>query len=65
MLKPSEVDANSDIPLGFRMIPLAENISDKLTLDDLLGHGLKCVPQGGLKVKEPLLSYICSVFEQL
>ena len=65
LLKPSEVDANSDIPLGFRMIPLAENTSDKLTLDDLLGHGLKWVPQGGLKVKEPLLSYICSVFEQL
>lgn len=65
LLKPSEVDANSDIPLGFRMIPLAENTSDKLTLDDLLGHGLKWVPQGGLKVKEPLLSYICSVLEQL
>ena len=64
LLKTSEVDANTDIPLGFRMIPLAENTSDKLTLDDLLGHGLKWVPQGGLKVKEPLLSYICSVFEQ-
>lgn len=64
LLKPSEVDANTDISLGFRMIPLAENTSNKLTLDDLLGHGLKWVPQGGLKIKEPLLSYICSVFEQ-
>lgn len=64
LLNPSEVDANADIPLGFRMIPLAENTSDKLTLNDLLEHGLKWVPQGGLKVKEPLLSYICSVFEQ-
>ena len=64
LLKPSEVDANANIPLGFRMVPLAENTSDKLTLNDLLEHGLKWVPQGGLKVKEPLLSYICSVFEQ-
>ena len=64
LLNPSEVDANADIALGFRMIPLAENTSDKLTLNDLLEHGLKWVPQGGLKVKEPLLSYICSVFEQ-
>ena len=64
LLNPSEVDANENIPLGFRMVPLAENTSDKLTLSDLLEHGLKWVPQGGLKVKEPLLSYICSVFEQ-
>ena len=64
LLNPSEVDANADIPLGFRMIPLTENTSDKLTLNDLLEHGLKWAPQGGLKVKEPLLSYICSVFEQ-
>ena len=64
LLNPYEVDANLDIPLGFRMIPLAKNTSDKLTLNDLLEHGLKWVPQGGLKVKEPLLSYICSVFEQ-
>ena len=52
LLKPSEVAANVDIPLGFRMTPLAENTSDKLTLNDLLEHGLKWVPQGGLKVKE-------------
>lgn len=64
LLKPSEVDANADIPLGFRMLPLAENTSEKFTLDDLLLNGLKWVPQGGVKVKEPLLSYICSVFEQ-
>lgn len=63
LLKPSKVDANRDIPLGFRMLPLAENKTDKLTLNDLLDNGLKWVPQGGLKVKEPLLSYILSVFE--
>ena len=62
LLKPSVVDANKDIPLGFRMLPLAENTSDKLTLDDLLEHGLKWVPQGGLKVREPLLSYILNTF---
>ena len=64
LLKPSEVDANADTPLGFRMLPLAENTSEKLTLEDLLANGLKWVPQGGIKVKEPLLSHICSVFEQ-
>ena len=63
LLNPSKVDANRDISLGFRMLPLAENKTDKLTLNDLLDNGLKWVPQGGLKVKEPLLSYILSVFE--
>lgn len=60
--QPFKVDPNADIALGFRMIPIAENTSDKLTLNDLLEHGLKWVPQGGVKVKEPLLSYILSVF---
>ena len=63
LLKPSEVDANQDIPLGFRMLLLAVNTTDKLTLNDLLEHGLKWVPQGGLKVKEPLLGHILTVFE--
>lgn len=45
----------------FRMILLDENMTDKLKLDDLLVHGLKGVPQGALKVREPLLSYIHSV----
>lgn len=45
----------------FRMILLDENMTDKLKLDDLLEHGLKGVPQGALKVREPLLSYIHSV----
>lgn len=45
----------------FRMIPLAENEDEKLTLDDLLEHGLKGVPQGALKVREPLLSYMISI----
>ena len=45
----------------FRMVPLAENDSDKLTLEDLLEHGLKGVPQGALKVREPLLVYLLNV----
>lgn len=45
----------------FRMILLDENMTDKLKLDDLFEHGLKGVPQGALKVREPLLSYIHSV----
>ena len=45
----------------FRMAPIAENKSDKLTLEDLLEHGLKGVPQGALKVKEPLLEYLLNI----
>lgn len=62
LLKISSIVANTDIPMGFRMIPLAENTSDMLTLHDLLEHGLKWVPQGGLKVKEPLLTHLLNVF---
>lgn len=45
----------------FRMVPLAENDSDKLTLEDLLEHGLKGVPQGAVKVREPLLGYLLNI----
>ena len=45
----------------FRMVPLAENDSDKLTLEDLLEHGLKGVPQGALKIREPLLGYLLNI----
>lgn len=58
---PSEFDTSIMHNRFFRMIPLAENMTDKLKLDDLLEHGLKGVPQGALKVREPLLSYIHSV----
>jgi hypothetical protein len=58
---PFKAEPNKNIPLGFRMIPLAENTTEKLTLEDLLEHGLKWVPQGGLKVREPLLNYMLSI----
>lgn len=54
----SEFDSSLLHNRFFRMTLLAENLSDKLTLSDMLQHGLKGVPQGALKVKEPLLSYI-------
>lgn len=57
-VNPAEFETSIMHNRFFRMIPLAENKSDKLTLDDLLEHGLKGVPQGALKIKEPLLSYI-------
>ena len=60
-VNPSEFDSSILHNRFFRMIPLAENEGEKLTLDDLLEHGLKGVPQGALKVREPLLSYILSI----
>ena len=59
-VNPSEFDSSILHNRFFRMIPLAENEGEKLTLDDLLEHGLKGVPQGALKVREPLLSYMLS-----
>ena len=47
----------------FRISLLAENKQRKLTLNDLLNNGLKSAPQGTLKVKEPLLSYLHNNFE--
>lgn len=43
------------------MIPLAENHTSLLKFVDLLEHGLNGSPQGALKVKDPLLSYIIAV----
>lgn len=60
-VNPSEFDSSILHNRFFRMIPLAENEGEKLTLDDLLEHGLKGVPQGALKVREPLLSYMLSI----
>ena len=60
-VNPSEFDSSILHNRFFRMVPLAENEGEKLTLDDLLEHGLKGVPQGALKVREPLLSYMLSI----
>lgn len=46
----------------YRISLLAENGTNKLTLDDLYNHGLNGVPQGSLVVKEPLLSYLQEIF---
>lgn len=61
-VNPSEYDTSMLHNRFFRMIPLAENETSLLKLADLLEHGLKGTPQGALKVKEPLLSYINQVF---
>jgi 5-methylcytosine-specific restriction protein A len=60
-INPSEYDTSMMHNRFFRMRILVENNTDKLTLHDLYEHGLKGAPQGALKVKEPLLSYIHSV----
>ena len=60
-VNPFEFDSSILHNRFFRMVPLAENEGEKLTLDDLLEHGLKGVPQGALKVREPLLSYMISI----
>ena len=57
-VNPSDFDISLNLNRFFRMILLAENETDKLTLADLLEHGLKGVPQAALKIKEPLLSYL-------
>ena len=61
-VNPSEYDTSMLHNRFFRMIPLAANETSLLKLADLLEHGLKGTPQGALKVKEPLLSYINKVF---
>ena len=60
---PSEFKASLSNNCFFRISLLAENETEKLTLDDLLNHGLKGAPQGALIVKEPLLSYLQEVFQ--
>lgn len=58
---PSEFENSLRNNRFFRMIILAENQTEKLTLKDLFEHGLKGVPQSALKVKEPLFSYLTSI----
>ena len=60
-VNPSDYDISLNLNRFFRMILLVENESDKLTLTDLLEHGLKGTPQAALRVKEPLLSYIHTI----
>ena len=57
-VNPSDYDISLNLNRFFRMILLAENETDKLTLADLLEQGLKGTPQAALSVKEPLLSYL-------
>lgn len=60
-MSPMEFETSIMHNRFFRMVPLAENDSDKLTLEDLLEHGLKGVPQGALKIREPLLGYLLNI----
>lgn len=59
---PSEFRTSLSNNRFFRISFLAENKSEKLTLEDLLNHGLNGAPQGALKVKEPLLNYLLDNF---
>ena len=60
---PSEFKTSLSNNRFFRISILAENKTEKLTLDDLLNHGLKGAPQGALIVKEPLLSHLQENFQ--
>ena len=53
---PSDFKISLNNNRFFRISLTAENKTDKLTLNDMLNHGLNGVPQGALIVKEPLLS---------
>lgn len=55
---PSEFDTSLLHNKFFRMVLLDKNTTQYLKLDELLLNGLKAAPQGGLKVKGPLLGYI-------
>lgn len=59
---PSEFKTSLNNNRFYRISLLAENGTDKLTLDDLYNHGLNGVPQGSLVVQEPLLSYLQEIF---
>ena len=59
---PSEFKTSLNNNRFYRISLLAENETNKLTLDDLYNHGLNGVPQGSLVVKEPLLSYLQELF---
>ena len=45
-------------PEGPRIVRNSPFLTDKLTLEDLMLHGLKSAPQGAIIVKEPLLGYL-------
>ena len=60
-INPSDFDISINHNRFFRMVFIAENVTNRLILDELLEHGLKGAPQGALKVKEPLLSYLSSI----
>ena len=59
---PSEFKTSLNNNRFYRISLLAENETNKLTLDDLYNHGLNGAPQGSLVVKEPLLSYLQEIF---
>ena len=59
---PSEFKTSLINNRFYRISLLNENDTEKLTLNDLLNHGLKGAPQGALIVKEPLLSYLKEIF---
>ena len=61
---PSDFKISLNNNRFFRISLMAEDKTDKLTLNDMLNHGLNGVPQGALIVKEPLLSYLKEVFQQ-
>lgn len=60
---PSEFDTSLQHNKFFRMVLVDKNTTSHLKFDDLLLNGLnKTAPRGGMKAKEPLLSYIESCF---
>ncbi len=60
---PSDFKTSQTNNRFYRISLLAENETEKLTLNDLLNHGLNGAPQGALIVKEPLLSYLQEIFD--
>ena len=59
-VNPTEFNESLKNNRFFRITPLKKNLTDKLTLEDLMLHGLKSAPQGAIIVKEPLLGYLKS-----
>ncbi len=57
-IDPSAFDVSLNNNRFIRLKPIAENETDLLTLVDLYEHGLRGAPQGAIKLKEPLLSYV-------
>lgn len=55
---PTEFNESLKNNRFFRITLLKKNLTDKLTLEDLISHGLKSAPQGAIIVKEPLLEYL-------